>query len=74
MKKYSTKLSLSNFTFVFSGFGHYRVTFFSTLTNKSWFVVTTDMPLIDLTKNCDNPTQINLIRLKRLCKSQKSFL
>ena len=67
MKKQSS-ISINNFTFEFAGYGHYKVTFFSTLTNKSWYCVTHDMPLIDLTKNCDNPKQIDLIRLKRTCK------
>jgi hypothetical protein len=66
MKK--QKLSISNFTFEFSGYGHYKVTFYSTLTHKSWSTVTHDMPLIDATKNSDSPKQVDLIRLKNICK------
>ena len=66
MKK--QKLSISNFTFEFVGFGHYKVTFYSTLTNKSWSTVTNDMPLIDATKNSDTPKKVDLNRLKNACK------
>lgn len=65
----ATKLSISNFTFEFSGYGHYKVTFYSTLTNKRWSTVTHDMPLIDATKNAESPKIKDLNDLKRLCKS-----
>ena len=64
----ATKISISNFTFSFSGHGHYKVTFFSTLTNKSWTATTNNMPLIDATKNAESPKIKDLNDLKRLCK------
>ena len=63
-----TKISLSDFSFSFSGYGHYKVTFFSTRTNKAWSCTTSNMPLIDATKNADEPLQKDLNELKRLCK------
>lgn len=62
------KISISNFTFEFAGYGHYKVTFYSTLTNKSWSTVTHNMPLIDATKNAESPKIKDLNDLKRLCK------
>jgi hypothetical protein len=59
----------SDFQFQFAGYGHYKVTYTSQKTGKQWHKTTNDMPLIDLTKNCDEPKKVNLIRLKRLCKS-----
>lgn len=62
------KISISNFTFSFSGHGHYKVTFFSTLTNKSWTSITNNMQLIDATKKAESPKIKDLNDLKRLCK------
>ena len=62
------QLSISNFTFEFAGYGHYKGTFYSTLTNKSWTATTNNMPLIDATKNAENPKIKDLNDLKRLCK------
>ena len=64
-----TKISLSDFSFSFSGYGHYRVTYTSPVTHKKWTKTTNDMPLIDATKNAEEPKQVNLVILKRLCKS-----
>ena len=64
-----TKLNLSDFTFVFSGYGHYKVTYQSPVTGKRWTITTSNMPLIDATKNADEPKQKDLQDLKRLCKS-----
>lgn len=65
MKK---RISLSDFTFVFSGYGHYKVTYTSPITGKSWETVTNNMPLIDETKNADYPKINDLNRLKKICK------
>lgn len=65
MKK---RISLSDFTFVFSGYGHYKVTYTSPITGKSWETVTNNMPLIDATKNADYPKINDLNRLKKICK------
>lgn len=59
----------SDFTFEFSGHGHYKVTFTSPYTGKKWSKVITDMELIDLTKGEDNPKKINLNQLKNQIKS-----
>lgn len=62
------KTSINDFRFETSGYGHYRVTYTSPVTGKSWTTTTNDTSLIDSTKNEDYPTQSNLNRLKRLCK------
>ncbi len=59
----------SDFTFKFAGYGHYTVTYTSPSTGKSWTATTSNMPLIDLTKNEENPKIKDLLALKRLCKS-----
>jgi hypothetical protein len=64
-----TKISISDFTFVVVGYGHYKVTFKSSITGKEWTKTTSDMPLIDATKNADEPKRVDLERLKRFCKS-----
>jgi len=60
--------SQNNFQFEFAGHGHYRVTYTSPKTAKQWSKVISDMELIDLTKNEDNPTKKNLNILKRAVK------
>lgn len=45
----------SDFYFKFAGYGHYEVTYVSPATNKKFKTITHNMPLIDLTKNSDNP-------------------
>jgi hypothetical protein len=62
------KISIINFEFRYTGYGHYKVTYTSPVTNKKWTTTTADMSLIDSTKNSDNPTQNNLKTLKKLCK------
>lgn len=62
------RISRSDFTFQFAGHGHYKVTYTSPATGKEWTTVTTNMPLIDATKNADEPKQVDLIRLKDACK------
>lgn len=59
---------ISCFNFQFSGYGHYRVTYESPVTGKKWSTVTNNMPLIDATKNHDNPLKKDLNTLKDLCK------
>ena len=63
------KIELSDFRFSFTGYGHYRVTYKSPITGKEWSRVTNDMPLIDATKNSDNPKLKDLNSLKQICKS-----
>lgn len=62
------RIKITDFSFMPSGYGHYRVTYTSPVTGKSWTTVTNDMPLIDATKNADEPKQIDLNGLKRMCK------
>ncbi len=65
------KTQLSDFYFQFAGSGHYKVTYTSPVTGKSWTTVTNNMPLIDATKNADErPTQDSLNRLKSECKNK----
>lgn len=62
-------ISISDFDFKFSGYGHYEVTYTSPVTGKKFTTVTANMPLIDATKNADDePLKKDLQRLKRLCK------
>lgn len=61
-------IKLSDFTFQFSGYGHYKVTYTSPLTGKSWTVTTNNMRLIDAIKNADEPKKVDLNKLKNVCK------
>jgi len=63
------KTSIRDFDFKFAGYGHYKVTYTSPKTGKQWIRTTTDMELVDNTKNSDYPKQKDLEALKRLCKS-----
>lgn len=64
-----TKTTISDFRFEFAGYGHYKVTYTSPVTGKQWTAKTNDMPLIDATKNADEPKRRDLETLKRVCKS-----
>lgn len=64
------KVSISDFRFMPSGYGHYKVTYTSPVTGKSWTATTSNMPLIDATKNADDPKRCDLETLKRVCKNQ----
>lgn len=59
----------SDFQFLFSGHGHYKVIYTSPVTGKKWTKVTSDMPLIDATKNEENPKTKDLEMLKFICKN-----
>ncbi|MGK0413223.1 MAG: hypothetical protein ACJA1B_001425 [Polaribacter sp.] len=59
----------SDFNFKFTGHGHYKVTYFSPNTTKKWAKTITDMQIIDLTKNEDDPKQKDLKHLKEICKN-----
>ena len=63
------KISLKDFDFIPSGYGHYKVTYTSPKTEKKWICTTNNVQLIDRTKNEDYPTQKNLKLLKNLCKN-----
>ena len=64
----TSRTKLSDFSFMLSGCGHYNVTYTSPVTGKKWSRTTNNMPLIDNTKNSDNPKQNELECLKRMCK------
>ena len=65
-----TSIQKSDFTFNFSGNGHYKVTYISPITGKNWNATTNNMPLIDATKNTDSPKICDLNDLKNVCKSK----
>lgn len=50
-----TRISIYDFNFQISGYGHYRITYTSPVTGKQWSTVVSDMTLIDATKNADEP-------------------
>lgn len=64
----TNQISISDFSFFPSGFGHYKVTYTSPITGKIWKCITHDMPLIDATKNSYSPKKVDLNRLKSACK------
>ena len=61
-------MTLSDFDFSPSGYGHYKVTYTSPKTGKEFTCVTHDMQLIDATKNAENPKKKDLNLLKVKCK------
>ena len=63
------KIKISDFNFCPAGYGHYKVTYQSPVTLKTFTVTTSNMPLIDVTKNSDNPKVSDLNTLKSICKS-----
>ena len=63
-----TKITKSDFYFLFVGHGVYKVTYTSPKTNKKYARIITDMEIIDLTKNEDTPKLKDLTTLKRICK------
>jgi len=62
-------ICISDFIFMPSGYGHYKVTYRSPVTFKKWTTITNNMPLIDATKNAEEPKKCNLNRLKYTCKN-----
>lgn len=62
-------ISLSDFEFKITGYGHYEVTYTSPNTQKSWTTKTSNIPLIDATKNAKYPKFKDLHSLKQLCKN-----
>jgi hypothetical protein len=65
-----TNIGISDFSFMPSGYGHYEVTYKSPVTGKKWKIVTDNMPLMDATKNADDPKIKDLQALKLLCKNK----
>ena len=66
----SPKTTISDFQFMPSGHGHYKVTYQSPVTGKKWAATTSEMRLIDATKGAEYPKGKDLQVLKRLCKNQ----
>lgn len=64
-----TVISINDFDFQMSGYGHYRVTYTSPATGKQWSTTVNDMSLIDATKNAEEPKRKDLEGLKRTCKN-----
>ena len=71
IKVMRAKTTISDFRFEFARYGHYKVTYTSPVTGKSWTAKTNDMPLIDATKNAEEPKRKDLEELKRICKDGK---
>jgi hypothetical protein len=63
-------ISISDFTFQPAGYGHYKVTYTSPVTGKTWTRICNNMPLIDATKNADCPKKSDLNELKAFCKAE----
>lgn len=68
------KTTITDFTFRMSGYGHYDVTYRSPKPGKEWSIRTTDMELVDATKNSDYPKRKDLESLKSLCKARRNRL
>jgi hypothetical protein len=64
----TNRIQLSDFSFLPSGYGHYKVTYTSPVTGKKFTAITNNMPLIDATKNAEEPKIKDLESLKRICK------
>lgn len=63
-----TKISISDFTFLSSGYGAYKVIYRSPVTLKSWAARITNIQLIDDTKNAESPKKKDLEALRRIVK------
>ena len=64
----TNQISISDFSFSFAGYGHYKVTYTSPVTGKKWQATTNNMLLIDATKNSESPKIKDLNQLKSMCK------
>lgn len=64
-----TSINISDFKFVFAGYGHYKVTYTSPNTGKEWTTTINNMPLIDATKNAEQPKKQDLNNLKKIVKN-----
>lgn len=62
------KISITDFDFMPAGYGHYKVAYTSPVTGKKWTTKTSDMPLIDATRNEENPKISDLELLKSVVK------
>ena len=64
-------IKISDFYFRFVGSGHYRISYFSPITNKEWTKLVTDMHIIDEFKSTEtnDHTQVRLNWLKKYVKN-----
>lgn len=64
-----TRISIYDFNFQVTGYGHYKVTYTSPATGKQWSTTISDMTIIDATKNAEEPKKKDLEALKWMCKN-----
>lgn len=62
----------TDFRFLYSGYGAYYVIYTSPKTNKQYKAYTTNMFLLDATKNTESPKIKDLQQLKRVCKENST--
>ena len=67
--KNRNKIHITDFTFEFAGYGHYKVTYKSNSRSRHWIKLITDMTIIDKTKNAEDPKTVHLNTLKKIVKS-----
>ena len=60
-----SRASISDFKFITAGYGHFLVRFTDPATGQTYQRITDEMPLIDATKNADEPSQSNIDKLIR---------
>ena len=65
-----SKILLTDFGFIFNGYGRYIVTYYEPGSGKAYSKTITDMEIIDKTKNSNNPKVKDLNTLKRMCKNK----
>lgn len=63
------KISKYDFKFKSEGYGHYKVTYTSPITSKSWTRTINDMMMIDAVKNTEYPKIKDMEWLKKLVKN-----
>jgi len=71
----SKRISIYDFSFLPSGYGHYKVFYRSPKTGKEWWATTSNMELIDATKNTETEDikVKDLVALKRIAKRISNY-
>lgn len=69
MRRRYQKPQHTDFQFLPAGFGRYKVTYYSPVTNKSWSRYITDMSLVDDIKGNDSARVSRMYDLIRTIKS-----
>lgn len=64
----------TDFRFLYAGYGAYYIIYTSPKTSKQYKAYTNNMPLLDATKNTENPKIKDLQELKRVCKANATFI